>query len=747
MGPISPSPTRYPDPRLLTAGTTLGPYTIVDLLGVGGMGEVYRARDERLGREVAIKVLPEYLASDRVSLERFRREARAVAALSHPNIVAIFDVGSEGGIEYAVTELLEGETLRARIVRGPTPTREALQLLLEIADGVAAAHQRGIIHRDLKPENVFITSSGRVKVLDFGLARSVDLLSRAGGNVTATLPTEPGTVLGTVGYLSPEQVEGRTLTPAADVFALGCILYELITARQPFAGNSSAHSLVVLLHDDAPHVEDAEVDALLQRCLEKTPTYRIQTAGDLASEIRAVLGLYVTTLKRPVMRRPMVSRRALFILALVIVLTGAAWFVQSRRTRTIDHGYDLRTSDIRGSANTRRVLELALRADAAGDRMRAEELLEEAHRSSRITGFPAAFLSSFRDAAGDDAKARYWRAEALKRLDGAATYESLLVRYLAVPSADMPRELALANSALDVRPGAWRLRLASAHIHLNRRDREAALRELRKIDVKLPDDRRLTLVLADRASLGDIDGAERDLKTSGLESRPALLNYTRARIAWSRGDLPLAQRLYDQTAADAAAASLGGLEIEAMMLGGLARLRAGDAEGALRKLAAATLRSKQLRIPSRELEVSALAAYAAHHAGDPEQRDARLARSFSLVSEPEERPTLRLIAIRLGSPVWKSWPKLDMQHVTIPGVESLVAAREATDPATARRLLQRAQAEGIDRTNLREEAELLAAELGMPHELLPADPPYPMVLRFLAIFDLERRRGGLGSQP
>src|SRR5687768_9407988 len=200
------------------------------------MGEVYRAEDARLHRDVAIKVLPAHMERDRSALDRFYREARAVAALSHPNILAIFDFGAENGIHYAVTELLEGETLRTRMNRARPTTREALEMLVAVCDGVAAAHARGIVHRDLKPENIFITRDGRVKVLDFGLARSASGLFAPRGEmlVTEMLPTEPGVVIGTVGYLAPEQVEARSPTPATDVFALGCILFEMLSGRLPF---------------------------------------------------------------------------------------------------------------------------------------------------------------------------------------------------------------------------------------------------------------------------------------------------------------------------------------------------------------------------------------------------------------------------------------------------------------------------------------------------------------------------------
>ena len=205
----------------LSSGTRLGPYEILAPLGAGGMGEVYRARDTRLDREVAIKVLPDHLAKDPQALARFEREAKAVAALSHPNILALYDVGTDQGVSYAVTELLEGETLRARLERSATAWRKGVEIGTAVAEGLAAAHSKGIIHRDLKPENIFLTSDGRVKILDFGLARWKPKPSAA-TDATASTETEAGTVMGTVGYMSPEQIRGITADAPSDIFSLGC---------------------------------------------------------------------------------------------------------------------------------------------------------------------------------------------------------------------------------------------------------------------------------------------------------------------------------------------------------------------------------------------------------------------------------------------------------------------------------------------------------------------------------------------
>jgi eukaryotic-like serine/threonine-protein kinase len=210
----------------LAAGTRLGPYEILSPLGAGGMGEVYKARDSRLNRDVAIKVLPERVSGDAGALSRFEREAKAVAALSHPNILSIFDFGADGSMAYAVTELLEGQTLGELLESGPLPPRRVSAIAREIAEGIAAAHGKGIVHRDLKPENVYVTRAGHVKLLDFGLAR--ETTAKGEGDTSAPTErrlTEPGTVMGTVGYMSPEQVRGQALDHRTDVFSFGAILY------------------------------------------------------------------------------------------------------------------------------------------------------------------------------------------------------------------------------------------------------------------------------------------------------------------------------------------------------------------------------------------------------------------------------------------------------------------------------------------------------------------------------------------
>jgi eukaryotic-like serine/threonine-protein kinase len=273
----------------LTAGTRLGPYEVLGPLGAGGMGEVYLARDPRLGRDVAIKVLPSHLANDPDALKRFEREARAVAALSHPNILAIFDVGSDQGLTYAVMELLEGETLRDRLRRGAMPWREAVDIAASIGDALSTAHAKGVIHRDLKPENIFLTSEGRAKVLDFGLARHA--LAAADSDETAAA-TQPGTIMGTVGYMSPEQVRGRVAEAPSDIFSLGCVLYEMVAGRRAFARETAAQTMAAIIEQPVASLADSdrqvprELDRTLARCLEKDPRARIQSARDLAFALR-----------------------------------------------------------------------------------------------------------------------------------------------------------------------------------------------------------------------------------------------------------------------------------------------------------------------------------------------------------------------------------------------------------------------------------------------------------------------------
>ncbi len=298
---------------VIAPGTRIGPYEVVSLLGEGGMGEVYRGRDPRLGRDVAIKVLTHDSARDSDATARFEREARAVASLSHPNILAIFDLGHHEGTRYVVTELLEGETLRERIHDTPMNWRKSVEIGAEIAEGLAAAHSRSVVHRDLKPENIFLTHDGRVKILDFGLAQ-VDpfLVSGDQANLPTTrFKTGPGTVIGTLGYMAPEQLRGEAVEPSADIFSLGCLLFEMVTARKPFLRSSGAATIAAILKEDIPRdslsdVVPLELQRIIEGCVEKVPVDRFQSARDLALTLRAIgsSSSVISGLLNDVERRP-----------------------------------------------------------------------------------------------------------------------------------------------------------------------------------------------------------------------------------------------------------------------------------------------------------------------------------------------------------------------------------------------------------------------------------------------------------
>ena len=275
----------------LSSGTVLGPYKILAPIGAGGMGEVYRALDTRLDREVAIKVLPDRLAADPDALIRFQREAKTVAALNHPNILALHDFADHNGIYYAVTELLHGETLRSRLSRSTVPAAKIVEIAIAVAEGLAAAHEKGIIHRDLKPENIFLTADGRVKVLDFGLARWT---SQPGSEETsAQTLTRPGVLVGTWAYMSPEQARGLPVGPQSDIFSLGCVLYEMAGGKAAFFRPTFAETMAAILHEEPRPITrskqvPADLERVIERCLEKKPKDRFQSVGDLAFHLRAV---------------------------------------------------------------------------------------------------------------------------------------------------------------------------------------------------------------------------------------------------------------------------------------------------------------------------------------------------------------------------------------------------------------------------------------------------------------------------
>ncbi len=262
------------------SGTKLGPYEVLAPLGAGGMGEVYRAHDPRLGRQVAIKVLPAAYSLDPDRLRRFQQEAQAAGMLNHPNILAIYDIGTQNGSPYVVSELLEGETLRERLRGGPLPPRKAVDYALQVARGLAAAHEREIVHRDLKPENIFVTKDGRVKILDFGLAKLIQ--PEVTGTAQTSAPTIPsgtdqGVVVGTAGYMSPEQVRGLSVDHRSDIFSFGAILYEMLAGQRPFRGETSADVMSAILKEEPQELSESNqnippgLERIVRHCLEKNP--------------------------------------------------------------------------------------------------------------------------------------------------------------------------------------------------------------------------------------------------------------------------------------------------------------------------------------------------------------------------------------------------------------------------------------------------------------------------------------------
>ena len=281
----------------LSPGSRLGPYEVLSPLGAGGMGEVYRARDPRLGREVAIKVLPEDSTADPERLRRFELEAKAVGALSHPNLLAVFDTGQHEGAPFVVFELLEGETLRARLGGEALPPPKALDYAIQIARGLAAAHEKGIVHRDLKPDNLFLTRDGRLKILDFGLAKlrpPLDPGDVSAETRTASVHTEAHTILGTVGYMSPEQVRRSPVDHRSDIFSFGSVLYEMLAGSRPFRGETEAETMTAILNQDPPPLAEATgkvpvaLERIVRHCLEKRPEDRFQSARDLVFDLEAV---------------------------------------------------------------------------------------------------------------------------------------------------------------------------------------------------------------------------------------------------------------------------------------------------------------------------------------------------------------------------------------------------------------------------------------------------------------------------
>jgi len=324
----------------LSVGDRLGRYEILGPLGAGGMGEVWKARDTELERVVAVKVLPESVAQDPERLERFQREARALAALSHPNLLDIYDVGSVDGLHYAVTELLEGDTLRQKVPTSGLPWQKVAEIGAAAADGLAAAHGKGIIHRDLKPENLFVTSDGRVKILDFGLAKVEDAFDPEGKTGTLTpAGTEAGTIMGTPGYMAPEQVKGTPADSRSDIFALGCVLYEMSAGKRAFGGDTGMEVMAAILKEEPPQLSSSgakvpvDLERAVHRCLEKRPEARFQSAADLAYSLKhigssqavPVMATPTPTAVTPITDKKRPWWQVAVAGALVVIATVIAW--------------------------------------------------------------------------------------------------------------------------------------------------------------------------------------------------------------------------------------------------------------------------------------------------------------------------------------------------------------------------------------------------------------------------------------
>jgi len=323
----------------LTSGTKLGPYEIQSAIGAGGMGEVYRARDSRLGRDVALKILPESFARESDRLHRFEQEARAVATLNHPNILAVFDIGQQNGSPYLISELLEGETLRTVLDRGALSQRKAIEYGVQIAQGLAAAHEKGIVHRDLKPENIFVTKDARIKILDFGLAKQAQKASVAASDgVTLTSShTAAGVVMGTASYMAPEQVRGDLADPRTDIFAFGAVLYEMLSGKRAFRRETTAETMTAVLKEDPPELADPghpvspALDRIVRRCIEKSPEQRFQSAKDLSFALGALSGTDSSSVLRSATAAERLQWLKWAMIAVAFVIgAAAAWLFVTR---------------------------------------------------------------------------------------------------------------------------------------------------------------------------------------------------------------------------------------------------------------------------------------------------------------------------------------------------------------------------------------------------------------------------------
>jgi TolB-like protein len=324
----------------LAPGTRLGPYEILAPIGAGGMGEVYRARDKKLDRDVAVKVLPQSVAADPDTLARFEREAKSVAALSHPNILSIFDFGTHDGITYAVMELLEGETLRGKLDAGPITLKQAVDYAVQVAKGLSAAHEKGVVHRDLKPENLFVAKDGHLKILDFGLAKRVEAISPDDETSapTGSAHTEPGMVMGTMGYMSPEQLRGHPVDHRSDIFSFGAILYEMLSGKRAFKRDTASDTIVAILKEQPPELSGSgrnispALDHIIKHCIEKERENRFQTARDIAFALSEQSSPTATSVAQ-LAAGPTRNRKVLLAAGAIVLLAAAGLFLLRRTHR------------------------------------------------------------------------------------------------------------------------------------------------------------------------------------------------------------------------------------------------------------------------------------------------------------------------------------------------------------------------------------------------------------------------------
>ena len=327
----------------ISAGTRIGPYEIVNWLGAGGMGEVYRARDSRLGRDVALKLIPESFATDPSRLNRFEQEARAAGQLNHPNVLAVYDIGIYAGAPYIVSELLEGESIRSRLAAGALPTRKAVDYARQIAAGLAAAHDKGIVHRDVKPDNLFVTADGRVKILDFGIAKLTRPAEEQIGHTGLPTETASGIVVGTAGYMSPEQVRGEPVDARSDIFSVGIVLHEMLTGKPVFARETAAETMTAILNEDPNEPLPGKVPPALvrivSRCLEKTREMRFQSARDLAFglEVLSDTGAAAVLDANETPRRRWLPVASIAVLALSLLIAAASWLTRSNGATASDN--------------------------------------------------------------------------------------------------------------------------------------------------------------------------------------------------------------------------------------------------------------------------------------------------------------------------------------------------------------------------------------------------------------------------